>query len=214
MAENAQKKAEKSDIRDAALLKLLPVLAFEGWSDKTLKQAFDNDDDIRAAGFRDALDVCKHLSDWADRRMTEKLEAMKGFDDLKIREKIFTGVKTRLDVLLPHKAAVKLSAKYMLSSPLRAALVPKMVWLSADQIWWLAGDRTTDYNHYSKRSLLSGVMSTTMAYWLKDESEDHTKTDDFLYARIENVLSFGKVVSKVKKAGKSVFSRKKENDWG
>ncbi len=209
-----KKSQNQSDKRDTALLKLLPILSFEGWSDQAVKDAAENDEDIKAANFKDALEVCLYMSDWADRRMTEKVQAMKDFEGLKIREKIFTGVKTRLDVLLPHKEAVKASAAFMLKSPLRGAQLPKMIWRSADQIWWLAGDRATDYNHYSKRSLLSGVMSSTMAYWLKDTSEHHERTEAFLEDRISNVLQFGKAVSKIKKAGKNLFRKKQENEWG
>lgn len=207
------KTKQNTDIKDTALLKLLPVLAFEGWSDTAVKQAAENDDDIAAADFKHATDVARYMSDWADRRMSEKIENMSDFSDLKIREKIFTCVKTRLDVLLPHKVAMKASAKYMMGSPFRARLLPKMIWTSADQMWWLAGDRSTDYNYYSKRSLLSGVISTTTAYWLKDTSEEHEKTKTFLKQRIENVLSFGKVIGKVKKAGKRVFNRGEEKGW-
>lgn len=203
MKKNSSKKAEN---KDKALLQLLPVFGFDGWSETVFKQVRDGGD---AAEFRDALDAALYFSDWADRRMTDKIAAMKEFDGLKIREKIFTGVKTRLDVLLPHKQAMQNSVRFMSASPLRARHVPKMLWQTADQIWFLAGDTATDYNHYSKRMLLSGVLASTTAFWLRDESENHAKSDDFLQKRIENVLSFGKAVQKVKKTVSSVFHSEK-----
>tara|TARA_R110002124_G_scaffold176081_15_gene344043 strand:- start:644 stop:1264 length:621 start_codon:yes stop_codon:yes gene_type:complete len=201
MKKKSDKKAEN---KDKALLELLPVFGFDGWSETVFKQ-FQGEG--KHEEFRDALDAALYFSDWADRRMTEKIAAMKTFNSLKIREKIFTGVKTRLDVLLPHKQAVKNSVRFMSSSPVRGRHVPKMLWHTADQIWFLAGDTATDYNHYTKRMLLSGVLATTTAFWLRDESENHEETEVFLQKRIENVLSFGKAVGKVKKAGAAVFQR-------
>lgn len=203
MKKKSDKKAEN---KDRLLLELLPVFGFDGWSEAVFRQ-------LRADGktgeFGDALAAALYFSDWADRRMTDKIAAMKAFEALKIREKIFTGVKTRLEVLLPHKAAVKNSVRFMAASPFRARHVPHMLWKTADEIWFLAGDTATDYNHYSKRMLLSGVLATTTAFWLRDESDNHAATDDFLHSRIENVLSFGKAVGKVKKTAASVFDREK-----
>jgi len=198
-----KKKSDKiAENKDKALLELLPVFGFDGWLESVFTQIKIEGD---IADFHDALDVALYFSDWADNRMTEKIAAMKAFEDLKIREKIFTGVKTRLDVLLPHKQAVKGSVRFMASSPLRGRHVPQMLWRTADQIWFLAGDKATDYNHYTKRMLLSGVLATTTSFWLRDESENHVDTEAFLHKRIENVLSFGKMVGKVKKAGRSFF---------
>ena len=197
-----KKRDKKAENKDKALLALLPVFGFDGWSETVFKQQEN-------AEFHDALDVALYFSDWADRRMADRIAAMKEFEALKIREKIFTGVKTRLDVLLPHKAAVKASVRFMAASPVRARHVPKMLWKTADEIWFLAGDTATDYNHYTKRMLLSGVLTTTTAFWLRDESDNHAATEDFLHRRIENVLSFGKMVGKVKKTAASVFDREK-----
>ncbi|TVQ84349.1 MAG: COQ9 family protein [Micavibrio sp.] len=206
-----KQKSDRAETRDRALLQLLPRFGFEGWSDTVLRRAAAEDgegDSPDGAGFADALEAALYFSSWADRRMAEKIAAMPEFSKIKVREKIFTGVKTRLDVLMPHKQAVKNSVRFM-AHPLRAPHVPRMIWATADEIWHLAGDTATDYNHYSKRMLLSGVMGTTTAFWLRDESDNFAATQDFLQRRIENVLHFGRVTAKVKKAGKSVFCRKK-----
>ncbi len=201
-----KQKSDQTEIRDRALLQLLPRFGFEGWSDTVLRRAVAEDGE-GILPFADALEAALYFSSWADRRMAEKITAMPKFSEMKVREKIFTGVKTRLDVLMPHKQAVKNSVRFM-AHPLRAPYVPRMIWATADEIWHLAGDTATDYNHYSKRMLLSGVMGTTTAFWLRDESDDFAATQDFLQRRIENVLRFGRATAKVKKAGKSVFCRK------
>ncbi len=49
-------------------------------------------------------------------------------------------------------------------------------WRSADLMWRLAGDTATDYNHYTKRLILSGVYGSTLLVWLDDQSEGWMET--------------------------------------
>lgn len=118
----------------------------------------------------------------------------------RIRDKVTLGVRARLDYLEPHKEAVR---RALLEKPqglhLLQRQLPRLVWNSADAIWMAAGDTATDYNRYTKRFLLSGVISAVTLYWLNDTSDGHEKTLDFLDDRIENVMTFGKVIAKIKK---------------
>jgi len=63
---------------------------------------------------------------------------------------------------------------------------------TADAIWRGIGDTSSDFNYYTKRLLLAGVVTSTMLYWFSDESEDGQPTWDFLDRRIENVMSIEK----------------------
>ncbi len=80
---------------------------------------------------------------------------------------------------------------------MRKPAATKMVWYSADKIWEWAGDTATDYNRYTKRGLLSGVITATMLVWVHDKSEGYQKTSDFLDRRIDNVLVVGKLAGKI-----------------
>jgi ubiquinone biosynthesis protein COQ9 len=58
-------------------------------------------------------------------------------------------------------------------------------------MWYEAGDRSADWNHYTKRSLLVSVYSTTLLYWMNDEGDDEgdfPETWAFLDRRISDVL--------------------------
>ncbi len=72
-----------------------------------------------------------------------------------------------------------------------------MVWQTADVIWNWAGDEAEDYNHYTKRILLSGVITATTVRWLNDKSENHHETHEFLDRRINNVLKLGQGAGKI-----------------
>jgi len=72
--------------------------------------------------------------------------------------------------------------------PQNVATGAKLAWRTADRIWRLAGDATTDFNHYSKRGLLIGVYASTLLVFLDDESEGLAETRAFLDRRIGDVM--------------------------
>ena len=57
-------------------------------------------------------------------------------------------------------------------------------------MWRLAGDTSTDYNHYTKRITLGAVYASTLVTWLDDSSEGFFETAGFLDRRIDNVMQF------------------------
>ena len=55
-------------------------------------------------------------------------------------------------------------------------------------------------NWYTKRATLAGVYSSTVLYWLGDDSEGHEATWAFLDRRIENVMQIEKMKATVRKS--------------
>ena len=84
------------------------------------------------------------------------------------------------------------SALSILAMPQNVALARRTGWRSADLMWRLAGDTATDYNHYSKRLILSGVYTATLLAWLDDQSEGWAETAAFLDRRLADVGRFEK----------------------
>lgn len=113
---------------------------------------------------------------------------------LKVREKVRAGVKAWLAALGAHKAAVKRATV----TPANLLTGPKGLWAAADAIWAALGDKSTDYNWYTKRMTLSGVLGSTLAAWLA--SDDEAAIDAFLDRRIENVMQFEKLKAQAKDA--------------
>lgn len=189
------------EIKDQILLAVLEDVPFDGWQWDVVKQAAQkvgHDPAMADAVFPEKIDsILKHFSEWADRAMMEMLENLNS-DDLKIRDRVQKGVEARLDVLSDHKESVRAASAYW-AHPLRKKTAVKQVWKTADYIWQWAGDTATDYNHYTKRFLLSGVITSTFLFWLQDKSENHKKTIEFLERRIGNVLTVGKAMSGFKK---------------
>jgi ubiquinone biosynthesis protein COQ9 len=73
---------------------------------------------------------------------------------------------------------------------MNAGLAAKLLYRTVDAMWRAAGDTATDFNFYTKRGILAGVYGATAVRWFTDTSEDEKATDDFLAARIENVMQF------------------------
>jgi ubiquinone biosynthesis protein COQ9 len=191
------------DIRDRILASLLPDLAFDGWTwDGAVKAAMTAgyDRHMATAVFPGGLgDVLDHFSGWADRQMLERLEKIDP-EDLRVRDRVRIAVQKRIEVLAPWKEAVRLASRYW-AVPYRAGHAGRLVWRTADCIWIWAGDTATDYNRLTKRTLLSGVLSSTMLVWLADREPGLERTHAFLDRRIENVMRLGQFIGKIKKPG-------------
>lgn len=196
-----KKQARGTDALKARILEAaLPDVAFDGWSDELLERAakrlkIDEDEvfDVFPGG---PQDLVRYFSEWANAAMLAKLPAKK-LAGLKIRERVALCVRTRLEILAGHKQAVASALSY-LAPPPRNLQLPKLVWQTADTIWRACGDTATDYNHYTKRLLLSGVLTSTTLYWLNDKSDGNEKTWEFLGRRIDNVLKIGMAIGKLK----------------
>ncbi|MGE0178215.1 MAG: COQ9 family protein [Sphingomonas sp.] len=110
---------------------------------------------------------------------------------MKVRDRIRELVMFRLAAILPQREALR-RALAILASPRNAPAAAKLAWRSADRIWRLAGDMATDFNHYSKRTILLGVYGSTSLIFLDDESEGLAATRTFLDRRIDDVMRFEK----------------------
>ena len=110
---------------------------------------------------------------------------------LKIRERIRTLVWARIEIMADAREAVR-RALAILAMPQNLPLALRIGWRTADRMWRLAGDTSTDFNHYTKRMTLSAVYGSTLLVWLDDDSEGWVETAAFLDRRIDDVMSFEK----------------------
>ncbi|MCI5061269.1 MAG: COQ9 family protein [Alphaproteobacteria bacterium] len=187
------------DIKDRILRAALADVPFDGWQWSVIETAAQKcgfEADMAEAVFPEKIQsVLTHFSAWADREMLQKLEPVK-IEDMRVRDRVHMAVMRRIEVLTPHKEAVRACSGFWFK-PMHKMTGGKIVWATADQIWNWAGDTATDYNHYTKRLLLSGVIISTMLAWLADETGDLKATEAFLARRIENVLKLGGRAGKV-----------------
>ena len=110
---------------------------------------------------------------------------------MKIREKIRALVWHRLEIMGPAREAVRRGLA-ILAMPQNVAQALRTSWRTADLMWRIAGDTSTDFNHYTKRMTLGAVYGSTLLVWLDDQSEGWTETAAFLDRRIDDVMTFEK----------------------
>ena len=111
---------------------------------------------------------------------------------LKIREKIRSLIWRRLEIMGPAREAVRRGLA-ILAMPQNIPLALRISWRTADLMWRIAGDTSTDFNHYTKRMSLGAVYGSTLIVWLDDQSEGWTETAAFLDRRIDDVMKFEKL---------------------
>ncbi len=204
--ETADSASNLDDLKNLMLDTVLDIVPFDGWTAKTLTQAANTiplDKGLVYQLFpRGALDVIAYWS----RRMDAQAQAQiadLNLSEMRIRDKIIDAVWIRLHMLDGHETAAR-RAVSRLSLP-DAHINPmgsqatRQIWASADMIWRAIGDRSTDSNYYSKRTILSGVLTSTTLAWLSDESVDKTSTRSFLDARIADVMRIESAKFAIKK---------------
>ena len=180
----------------AALAPLIPGNAvFDGWSDKALGMAASElgvpHDRARLCFPGGAVEMIDAWFDAIDIAMA-KAFPLERISQMKIRERIRELVLYRIEVITPHKEALR-RAQAILAQPQNAMTAAKLAWRAADRMWRIAGDRATDFNHYSKRGILSALYMSTMLVFLDDDSEDLASTRGFLGRRIDEVMKFEKL---------------------
>lgn len=180
------------------LEEMLQHAAFDGWNDAAINTAAKhlwNEEKYAKIAFPGGIiEVSDYYTAQCDAEMNARLEEL-NLKEMRIRERISTAVITRLEIYDKHKPAIH--------TIVARRLLPDSLWNSitavggtVDDMWFAAGDTSTDYNFYSKRLILSGVYTSTLLFWLQDDSEDFTDTREFIDRRIENVMKFEKLKGK------------------
>ena len=117
----------------------------------------------------------------------------KDFKKLRVNEKIRFLILSRLKIIdkfFDRKSIFKLVVKQKSIS--KAGV---MLFNISDEIWYLSGDTSTDFNYYTKRIILMNVYSASFFYFLQDSAKEYLKPKDFIDKQISYVLKFGKLKS-------------------
>lgn len=181
-------------VRDALLDAALPDVPFDGWSEAVLRraaaQAGVDFGHAKLAFPRGAVDLAAAFHRRGDARMLERLDTP-DFAAMGMTRKIAAAIRTRLEIAAPHEEAVR-RATALFALPFNAPEGARLMWETADRIWNAAGDTAQDYNWYTKRLTLSGVLSSTVLFWLGDASPEKRETWAFLDRRLGDVMRFEK----------------------
>ena len=168
--------------------------AFDGWGAAARDMAADMngvDRDVAALAFQGGpVDMIDAWFASIDATMAEMLPPEQ-LAVMKIRQRITALVEARLTATAPHREALR-RALAILAMPQNVATAARLGWRSVDAMWRAAGDKATDYNHYTKRGMLLAVYGATITVFLDDDSEDYAETRAFLGRRIDGIMRFEK----------------------
>jgi ubiquinone biosynthesis protein COQ9 len=183
------------EIRLRLALSIGENAVFDGWSPSAVESAA-NDQGVepvqaRVAVPKDQAGKIDLYIRGVDRALEEWFTPGR-LEGRKIREKIRAIVWKRLEIMEPAREAVR-RALSILAMPQNVTTGLKTGWRTADVMWRIAGDTSTDYNHYTKRLMLGGVYGSTLLVWLDDQTDARVETARFLDRRIDDVMRIEKL---------------------
>lgn len=174
------------------LTKFLENAPFERWSNHNLKSS------AAECGFSSGYvsllfnkgidDLTGYFYQILNRSLAESF--LKKNMYTKIVDKISYLIELKLDLYDSHRRAIPLLVQYNIA-PQNLRQTQSFLWQTCDQIWFLAGDKSTDYNYYTKRTLLGYVYTSSVMYWLSDESANYAETKKFIRCKLQEVLKLG-----------------------
>lgn len=184
----------KIQVQDKIYDQALKMVIFDGWHDNLCLEA-GNKLNIPEAiimiaypnNTRSLLDLYYTK---INENMRKKIEENASFNSYKVREKIYHLIATKIDIL--SKDVTRKLLSYLMM-PNNITYGTKKLYETVDIMWYMAGDKSTDFNYYTKRLLLAQLYKSTILYWLNDDSLDYKATHDFILRRIETILKIGRI---------------------
>lgn len=203
-----QDAATLDDLRRQLAPAIADAAVFDGWSAEAVAQAAvanGVDPALAAFAFRDG--AMAMITAWIAHVDATMSDAVGGgtLSNMKIRERIQRLVWARLDAVAGREEAL-IRALTIMAMPQNLAASTRLGWHSADVMWRLAGDTATDYNHYTKRTILGGIYAATLRVFARDKSEGKAETRAFLDRRIDGIMRFEKAKSQMLRTPDERFS--------
>lgn len=193
-------------------LALAPGIAaaavFDGWSDTAIDAAAQ-ELGVAPAAARLAFPggAADMIAAWIERIDADAALALpqESLAALRVPERIRRLVEFRIDAVAGREEALR-RALAILAMPRNLARAARLGWGSADLMWRLAGDTATDFNHYTKRMILSGIVAATLAVLVDDTSAGKAETRAFLGRRLQDVARFEKAKAQIFRSDAEHFS--------
>src|SRR6056297_248447 len=187
------------DVKTTLLEAAKPHVPFDGWSEATFRAAMEdagiNAGLAQAVCPRGAVDLALAYHEEGDQAMLARL-AEADLGQMRFRDRVAAAVRYRLEAV-EDKELVRRGVT-LFALPHHALDGAQAIWRTCDRIWTALGDTSEDVNWYTKRATLAGVYSSTVLYWLGDDSPGHERTWAFLDRRIDDVMQIEKVKARAR----------------
>ncbi|MDB5723594.1 MAG: hypothetical protein JWQ16_348 [Novosphingobium sp.] len=196
------------ELRLALAPAIADAAAFDGWSDVAIDTAAGHMG-IAPAAARLAFPggAVDMITAWVERIDADAALALPQatLAEEGVTARIHRLVQFRIDAVTGREEALR-RALAILAMPRNLARAARLGWSSADLMWRLAGDTATDFNHYTKRAILSSVVAATLAVLIDDHSPGKAETRAFLDRRLQEVGKFEKAKARLLRPSLERFS--------
>ena len=112
-------------------------------------------------------------------------------------------IHKRIRQILLSKISLMNKNKIFYRSIFLNLLIPKknfslssQLYNSVDQLWFIAGDSSTDFNFYTKRLILSGIYSRVMLFFFNNNNQE--ELENILDESLKRVSKIPEIKSKLK----------------
>lgn len=138
--------------------------------------------------------VVKSFEEWLDKKAWDLVNQIP--KPTKVRDRIALFLQIRITKVLPKEAMLKHSSFFLV--PTNILIGSDCACYTVNMIWLYAGDKSTDFNYYTKRGLLLLVYLSAKAYYFADNSTDDIKTKEFIASLLDNIINIANYKNKIK----------------
>lgn len=174
------------------------LLENSSWNKKLLEQAEQECEFI--SGYSHVLfpegikQVVRYFEEWLNEYALDLANSQTKPE--KIRAQIAQILEIRIMQVMSQKAQINHSSYFLV--PANILTCQQAAFNAVDMMWRYGGDKSTDFNYYSKRGLLLGVYMVAKAYYFADESKDYMKTKEFIASSLDNIINIASYKNKIK----------------
>lgn len=203
-------------VKDRILEASLAFVPSHGWSRQSLAKGAEsvNYPTVTSGLFpRGGIEIVQFFHKQCNEQLVEYMKQEVGntppVDPAAFAQK---AIEVRLRMLIPYMKQWP-QAMALMTLPQNVTIALSNVLTISDNICYYAGDRSVDFNWYTRRIGLAGIYKMTELYMLQDTSPDYAKTWTFLEHRVKEgskmdslLLKSEDATAQLQSAVSSVFS--------
>ena len=141
-------------------------------------------------------DLLECLSDTIFLKLSKKSKLFSS--ELRVSEKIKGLLLERLKIFDEFKLKSN-DLFFFLRQPKNLLISKKLLFKISDEIWHLAGDKSLDFNYYSKRLILMKIYFSSFKFWIRDDSDKKINSKKYIDQQFLMTSKIGKYKYKIKK---------------
>ena len=184
-------------IRNSILHKAKLIAAKKGWNENLFyeisKVSEYKCEEVKALFPKGYETMIQMYLDEINEIMIKKSQNIK-LINLRVHERIRELIILRLKIMINEKKLISKTFLYLLL-PNNYKFSIYNLYKTVDEIWFLAGDNSTDFNFYSKRAILASVYVRTMLHFINNESLE--ATIKILNKQLKHVSQIPKIKNKI-----------------